>query len=231
MRDKATPASAPLRNGPTAATGCGAAILAGGAATRMGGVQKGLLEVSGRPILDLALEVLGQFFDDIMVVCKEPEPLSGYLAGRAGGVRAVQDTFEARSSLTGIHAALAAARTPHVFVMACDTPLLRPALLAALLNRLRPEHDVVLPQKPDGYFEPLCALYSLRCLPHIAAQLAAGDYKIIRFFDKVHVSPLPVEELLRADPLLVSFQNANSPSDLHRLRSTAQALLRPQETA
>ena len=208
---------------------CGAAILAGGAATRMGGIQKGLIEVAGRPLLDLALDTLSSFFEDIMVVCKEPEPLRAYLAARPAKVRAVRDAFEARSSLTGIHAALAGARTPHVFVMACDTPLLRPALLAALLAHLRPGDDVVLPQKPDGYFEPLCAVYSARCLPHIAEQLGRGDYKIIRFFDKVRVHPLPVGELLRADPDLVSFQNANTPEDLRKLRDTAQTLLRPQE--
>ncbi len=208
---------------------CGAAILAGGAATRMGGIQKGLLEVAGRPLLDHALATLSPFFEDIMVVCRDPEPLRAYLSGLSGKVRAVGDSFEARSSLTGIHAALAGARAPHVFVMACDTPLLRPALLSALLAHLRPEDDVVLPRKPDGYFEPLCAVYSTRCLPHIAEQLGRGDCKIIRFFDKVRVHPLPVEELLRADPDLISFQNANTPEDLRKLRETAQALLRPQE--
>lgn len=213
---------------PPSALPCSAAILAGGAATRMGGVQKGLLDVCGRTILDLAIETLSGLFDDLLVVCKDPAPLEAHLQGHAGRVRVALDSFEARSSLTGIHAALQNARHPHCFVMACDAALVRPALVRALLDHLRPEDDVVIPRKPDGYVEPLCAIYSRRCLAHIAAQLAADNFKIINFFGQVQVRPLPVEALLRADPDLVSFLNANTPEDLRKLRDTAQRLLRPR---
>lgn len=210
---------------------CTAAILAGGAAKRMGGVTKALLEVGGRTILDtlmhtLAVTLSGRFAE-ILLVAKEPEtfqPLQAHASWRL-----VLDESPARSSLTGIHTALVNARTEHVFITACDTPFLHPALLTALLAQLRPEDDVVLPKKPDGYFEPLCGIYSRRCLPHIEAQLEREDYKIIRFFDKVRVSPLPVEALLLADPNLVTFRNANTPEDLELLRQTARSLFKPQE--
>lgn len=191
----------------------------------MGGVQKGLLDVGGRPMLDLTIAALSPLFSDLMVVSKEPAPLQNYLQGQAGRVRAVHDSFADRSSLTGIHTALANAAHGHCFVIACDAPLVRPALVTALLGHLRPDDDVVLPRKPDGYFEPLCAIYSRRCLEHITSQLSGADYKIINFFGKVQVRPLPVEALLHADPDLVSFQNANTPEDLRKLRDTAQSLL------
>lgn len=206
---------------------CSAAILAGGAATRMGGVQKGLLDVCGRPILDIAIQSLAGIFQDIVIVCKDPVPLAEHLKTHTGKVRVALDSFDARSSLTGIHAALAATSNTHCFVMACDAGLVRPALMQALLNHMRPGDDVVIPRKPDGYYEPLCAIYSRRCLPHIEAQLLRGDYKIIKFFDNVTVNPLPVEALLAVDPELVSFQNANTPEDLRKLRDTAQSLLGP----
>lgn len=206
---------------------CTAAILAGGAAKRMGGAVKALLDVGGQTILDTLLATLSGRFVEMLLVAKEPE---AFLAlQQAAPWRLVLDARPGRSSLTGIHTALANARTEHVFITACDTPLLRPALLDALLGHLRPEDDVVLPRKPDGYFEPLCALYSRRCLPHIEAQLDRNDHKIIRFFDRVRVSPLPVEALLRADPELVSFRNANTPEELALLRQTARTLPTPQE--
>jgi len=214
-----------------------AAILAGGAAKRMGGATKALLEVGGRTILETLVETLlgtpasphADRFAEILLVAKEPEAFQA-MQGHAPW-RLVLDASPARSSLTGICTALANARTEHVFITACDTPFLRPALLTALLDRLRPEDDVVLPRKPDGYFEPLCAIYSRRCLPHIEAQLDREDYKIIRFFDKVRVSPLPVETLLRADPDLVTFRNANTPEELELLRQTARSLFQPQENS
>jgi molybdopterin-guanine dinucleotide biosynthesis protein A len=204
-------------------TSASAAILAGGAATRMGGVVKALLDVGGRTILDHLLAALTPRFADILLVAKEPEPFLA-LAAQAPPWRLVLDALPGRSSLTGIHTALTNAREEHMFLTACDTPFLRPQLLDALHGRLRPEDDVVLPLKPDGYFEPLCAFYSRRCLPHIAAQLEQGDHKIIRFFDKVRVRPLPVAELLAADPDMLSFQNANTPDELRNLRETAARL-------
>ncbi|MHC1701527.1 MAG: molybdenum cofactor guanylyltransferase [Humidesulfovibrio sp.] len=204
-----------------------AAILAGGAAKRMGGATKALLEVGGRSILDTLVATLSGRFAEILLVAKEPEAFQALEPGAPW--RLVLDANPARSSLTGIHTALANARTEHVFITACDTPFVRPELLEALLAHLRPEDDVVLPRKPDDYFEPLCAVYSRRCLPHIKAQLDRGDYKIIRFFDQVRVSPLPVEALLRADPDLLSFRNANTPEDLELLRQTARSLPPAQE--
>lgn len=206
---------------------CTAAILAGGAAKRMGGATKALLKVGGSTILDTLVATLSGRFAEILLVAKEPEAFQPLQAGAPW--RLVLDACPARSSLTGIRTALKHARTEHVFITACDTPLLRPALLAALLEHLRPEDDVVLPQKPDGYFEPLCAIYSRRCLPHIEAQLAREDYKIIRFFDQVRVSPLPVETLLAADPDLVTFRNANTPEELELLRQTVLSQIPAQE--
>ena len=202
---------------------CTAAILAGGAAKRMGGTTKALLEVGGRSILDTLVDTLSGRFAEILLVAKEPEAFQPLLPGAPW--RLVLDACPARSSLTGIRTALVNAGTDHVFITACDTPLLRPALLAALLEHLRPEDDVVLPMKPDGYFEPLCAIYSRRCLQHIEAQLEREDYKIVRFFDKVRVSPLPVATLLQADPDLVTFRNANTPEELELLRQDCRSLL------
>lgn len=208
-----------------------AAILVGGAATRMGGAAKALLEVNGRSILAWLLDVLVPRFAEVLLVAKEPEPYRSLCAelSAATPVRLALDALPGRSSLTGIHTALANARTEHVFLTACDTPLLRPALVDALLSHLRPEDDVTLPLKPDGYYEPLCALYSRRCLPHIEAQLARGDHKIIRFFEHVRVNALPASALLQADPEQLSFRNANCLDELRALRETALSLHPTQE--
>lgn len=204
---------------------CSAAILAGGAATRMGGAVKGLLEVKGKPLVAHLVETLAPLFDEVLLVVKDEAPYAAFLAGQGPQVRIVRDAWQHRSSLTGIHAALSHCSHEHCFVTACDTPLLRPLLLQALLERLELEDDVVLPLKPDGYFEPLCALYSRRCLPYIDDQLSREQFKIIRFFDKVRVRPLPTERLLECDPALVSFKNANTPEDLAELRRSARDVL------
>lgn len=193
-------------------------ILAGGLGTRMGNVRKAFLEVGGLRILDRLLRVYEQLFEEIVIAAREAKPFAAY------GLPVVLDRMAARSSLTGIHAGLAAVRAEHAFFAACDVPFLQPGLVRALLDEVRPELDVVTPVKEGGHCEPLCAVYSRRCLPHIQAQLERDDFKIIRFFPQVRVREVPVARLRLHDPELLSFRNLNTPEE--RVRAEALALKR-----
>ena len=147
-------------------------------------------------------------FPEILLSARDPQDFTDY------NLPVAQDQFEARSSLTGIHAGLHAMQAEYGFFAACDAPFLQPALVQTLLAEVRPHDDVVIPLKDDGFQEPLCAVYSKRCLPFIADQLARDDFKIINFFDHVRVRPIPTDQLTPADPDLLSFFNVNRPEDL-----------------
>lgn len=174
----------------------------------MGNVRKAFLEVGGIRILDRLLAVYTQLFDEIILAVREAEPFTAYELPMA------LDRTEARSSLTGIHAGLNSMQAEHAFFAACDVPFLQTGLVQTLLDHVQPDLDIILPIKEDGYGEPLCAVYSRRCLPHIEAQLARGDFKIINFFDKVRVCHVPVSLLRPHDPELLSFRNLNTPEEL-----------------
>lgn len=191
-------------------------ILAGGLATRMNGANKAFLEIGGQRIIDGLLKTYGQLFREIIISARQKEPFAEL------GCKVAQDSFKARSSLTGIHAGLLAATGRHAFVAACDAPFLKKELLAALLKEVSEEADVIIPLKEDGYFEPLCAVYSKSCLPHIEEQMGREDYKIINFFPHVRVKPVPVSELRQADPKFLSFRNVNTPEELHLSRKLAR---------
>ena len=81
--------------------------------------------------------------------------------------------------------------------------------------------DVVLPRWENGYCEPLCAVYAKGCLAPITAQLARSRCKVADIFDQVRVREVPVAELQRYDPELLSFLNVNQPEDLERVRRLA----------
>ena len=209
------------------------AVLVGGAGSRMGHVNKALLALggsggpagSGGPensggerVLDRLLRRAEPLFAETLLVARDPAPFAAYEGARR---RIVPDLFEARSSLTGVHAALSAAHTSHVFVTACDTPLVSPAVLRLLLSRLTPEIDVLAPRWEDGHYEPLCAVYSRRCLPFAEALLRAGRYQIVRFFDRVRTEGVPMAAIRAVDPRLLTFANANTPDELAALRRLA----------
>ena len=193
-------------------------ILAGGLGTRMGHVKKAFLTINGQTILDRLLAVYHPLFPEILISARDKNDYKAY------DYPIAEDRFAARSSLTGIHAGLTAMRASHGFMAACDGPFLQPGLLQALLDQADPAYDVIIPLKEDGYVEPLCAIYSKRCIPPIEAQLEQENFRIIGFFDQVRVKEVPVALLEPGDPHRVSFFNVNSPDDLRQAERLAAEL-------
>jgi len=191
---------------------CSSVILSGGLNSRMGGNNKAFLNIGGTLILDRILNTLEQTFSDIILVTRQPELYEKW------NIRIVEDIFDVRSSLTGIHAGLVNSSHDHAFFVACDTPFLKNELVKTLLNNIEPDIDIVVPVIEDHY-EPLCAVYSKRCIPFIEKQLQTSKLKIIKLFDNVKVKTLPKEILIKADPELISFFNVNTPHALEKSRS------------
>ena len=197
---------------------CTGVILAGGLNTRFGGRPKALLEVGGARIIDRVLAVFGEIFQDILLVTNDPQRFLQW------DLTLVTDLHPVRSSLSGLHAGLFYMRTPYAYFSACDTPFLKPAMVRAVLDRIRPTVDVVLPRTAKGD-EPLSAVYARRCLEPIERQLARGDLKIDHFFSKVRVSPILEAQLRRVDAALTSFFNVNTPQDLVAARAQMAAMV------
>jgi molybdopterin-guanine dinucleotide biosynthesis protein A len=172
----------------------------------MGGKNKAFLSVGSQRNLDRLYDTFRDLFDEVLLVTNDPFQ---YLLW---DLRIVTDLFPIRSALTGIHAGLFHASAPHAFITACDTPFLRKKLIGALLEELEPKWDVIIPVTEEGN-QPLCAIYSKRCIKSIERQLMTEDTKILKFYPKVKVKEIPEAQLRRADPHLVSFFNMNTPED------------------
>jgi molybdenum cofactor guanylyltransferase len=201
---------------------CSGIILAGGLSSRFGGRNKALIEWNGRPLLDYIRRAFGDLFQEIILVTNAPVNFAAW------DMTLVRDLFSERSSLTGIHAGLFYAKHPLAFVTACDTPLLQPALIRMLLETAGDETDVVIPQTENG-LEPLCAVYSRRCLHAISHRLRQGDFRIRSFFRKARVQHVPEKRLRQADPDLRSFYNINTSDDLERVHRRFSELNGPPE--
>lgn len=193
-----------------------AAILAGGRSSRMGGRNKAMLTLNGKTLLQHVALSLEQVFEEIFIVARSPKGLDG------PELRIVLDRFDKRSSMTGIHAALDGADTDYVFVTACDTPFLQPAVLNLLMEQAGSGADIIVPIRDGWYFYPLCAIYSKACLPLIEERIEAGELQTVSFFDQVKVAPVPLEAIMPFDPTLRSLFNVNTPEDLE----TARTMLR-----
>jgi len=181
---------------------CTGIILAGGQNTRFSGTNKALVRVGGKRIFDRIYDVFCNLFQD-----NDP---AQYLEW---DLTIVADLFPFRSSLTGVHAGLFNITTPYAFFAACDTPFIKQNLIETILAGIAPHIDIVVPETSEG-FQPLCAVYSRRCLEHATRQLEKQELKIDRIFKKLRVKKIPEKVLKKQDPDLLSFFNINTPEDL-----------------
>lgn len=190
---------------------CSGVILAGGLSTRFSGRNKALIEIDGTTILDRLYALYQTLFDEIILVTNEPQVYVDW------DMTIAADIFNVRSSLTGIHAGLTTASHPHAFFAACDTPFLSRGLVQELLERMAPQFDVIIPKTGNGY-EPLCAVYSKRCLVPMESSLSKGNFKIIRLFNKLKVRTVSEKVVRRHDPEMISFFNINTAEDLEKAK-------------
>src|SRR6478609_5750447 len=142
-----------------------AAILAGGRARRMDGVNKGTLVVGRTAIIDRQLKTLGEVASDIFVVGRDDA------AWTARGLRVIADEVPDAGPLGGIYTAIVRSPCERTLVVACDMPFLSSGLLQQLAAV--EDADVVIPRHQRGY-EPLCAFYSRACAGDIRDRLARG---------------------------------------------------------
>jgi molybdopterin-guanine dinucleotide biosynthesis protein A len=188
---------------------CSGVILAGGLSTRYGGENKAFLRVGGMRILDRLFSVYSELFDEIILVTNSPQDFLEWNA------LIVTDILPVRSSLTGIHTGLFYARNPFAFFSACDTPFLKKEVVAAVLDNLETEIDLVIPQTSAG-LEPLCAAYSQRCLKPAEEHIRQNKFKVQMALSGRRIKMIPEAVLRERDPELQSFFNINCPEDLER---------------
>jgi molybdopterin-guanine dinucleotide biosynthesis protein A len=189
---------------------CTGVILAGGQASRYGGLPKGLERVGGRRVIDRVADALRECTDDLLLVANAPAA-----ADWLPGVRVAADVRPGLGSLGGIHAALVHAGGP-ALVVAWDMPFVPPALLRAL-RAAGGDADAAVPESDSKRgLEPLCAYYGPACIAAIERRLDAGDRRVISFYDDVRVRRILAEDVARfGDPALL-FLNINTPDDLAR---------------
>lgn len=189
-------------------------ILAGGKNLRMG-ENKAFLEINGQRIIDHTRTIFQELFAEIILVTNSPFPYLDL------NLRMVADLFPGKGALGGIFTGLFYSSFSHAFVAACDMPFLNKELISFLMS-LAPKYDIVIPKTEDG-LQPLHAIYSQKCLPHMENLLRQGNLKIIDFFHLVRKREVLTNELIPFDPLLKSFFNVNTPADLARAKELTQA--------
>ena len=175
-------------------------ILAGGKSRRFGR-DKAAYMVNGLPMIEHVYRALSTITSHVFLSIRDfdtPTTLP---------VPAVVDQYPGMGPLAGLHAGLAAAKTPWVLAVACDIPYVTPDVLWLLTDARSTDTAAVLARTPDGRNQPLCACYSAVIRSVVEEQLSAGRLSMSELLGLL--SPVRIVEVPGA-PL----RNINTPSDL-----------------
>ena len=177
-------------------------VLAGGQGRRMGGVDKGLQPLRGKPMVAWALERLAPQVNEILVNANQN--LEAYAKF---GHRVVPDAIGGFAGpLAGLHAGLTAASHPLAVTVPCDSPFL-PLDLVARLRKALGEHDLAV-AKTGAQPHPVFSLVRRTLLDHLGQYLASGGRKIDAWYATLKVVEVSFDD--EAD----AFRNINTREEL-----------------
>jgi molybdenum cofactor guanylyltransferase len=177
-------------------------ILAGGQGRRMGGVDKGLQLLRGKPMAQWALERLAPQVDEVLINCNQN--LDAYARF---GHRVVPDEIGGFAGpLAGLHAGLKAASHPWVVTVPCDSPFLPLDLVERLKSRIG-ECDLAV-AKTEDQAHPVFSLVRREVVENLEAFLRAGGRKIDAWYGSLRTVEVSFDDEAEA------FRNINTLDEL-----------------
>lgn len=194
-----------------------AAILAGGRAERLGGIDKSTLLLDGAPILQRILGAVRSRADHVFAVGDR------HGAAAAAGLTVVEDLTPGIGTLGAIHTAIVRSPCERTLVVGCDMPFVTARLVAHLAEvAAATGADVVMPRDDRGY-QPLCAVYGRACAAALHERIARGERHAAVPPGGVRVVEVGRDALAAIDPEGLLFVNVNTPDDYERARRLVEA--------
>ena len=177
-------------------------VLAGGKASRMGGKDKGLLMLNGKPLWRHVAERLAVQADPILLSANRN--LEIY---RASGLKVIEDTLaDFPGPLAGMLAVMQQNAGEWFLFCPCDTPFIPSTLAERLHANLR---DAPVVWVTDGERDhPTIALMHRQLISPLEAFLTAGERRVMGFMRQVGGHAVDFSEMKSA------FINVNTPGDL-----------------
>ncbi len=181
-------------------------ILAGGRSARMGGRDKGLIALAGRPFIEHVIEVIAPQTGALIISANRS--LERY---RAYGYPVVTDGFSGfQGPLAGICAALAETATPYAAVVPCDTPHPSKELVRRLYKTLSEKRADIAVAGDGRRLHPVFCLLKTSLHDSLYDFLGGGGRKIDHWFEQVKTVVCDFSDQAE------TFDNLNTPQDLAR---------------
>ena len=199
-------------------------LLAGGRSSRMGGGDKCLRLLGGRPILARIIERLKPQVSEIIINANgDSSRFAGY------GLPVVEDSIAGFAGpLAGVHAALEWVQsnrpaTSHVVTVATDTPFFPCDLVQHFLDEARQGNTLLVARSDDGV-HPVIGLWPVQLASALESFLKQGRHKVGTFVEKQDAVEVYFSKAEIGGAPIDPFFNINEPEELAK----ADALLKEQ---
>ena len=174
-----------------------AIVLCGGRSTRMGS-DKASLPFGNETMLERISRIVSEVTDEVIVVGRRDQDAS-----------TMHDAIEAQGPLAGIAAGLSASKTDLNVIVACDMPLIKPAVLRRLVS-LIDDNDICV-AVVDGHASALCGVYRSRIASDAQELLDSGERRVMRLLDRVQTKRVDAAAFHDIDPNLDTFLSCDTP--------------------
>jgi len=181
-------------------------VLAGGQGRRMGGVDKGLVMLQGRPMVEHVLERLSPQVSEVLINANQ-----NAARYESFGQRVIADAVGGFAGpLAGLHVGLTHAAHARVLTVPCDSPFLPGDLAARLAAAMDATHADLAVARTFDQPHPVFALVERRVLPHLVDYLEKGGRKIDAWYATLHIIEVAFDD--EAD----AFRNINTAEELRK---------------
>lgn len=180
-------------------------ILAGGRGTRLGGVDKGLVRLNGRPLVEYALAALRPQVGGLVISANRNRDV--YASYGFPVITDVVQGFE--GPLAGMLSSLRAATTPYILCAPCDAPLIPSHLARRLAGALVRENAAISAVVLHGRLQPVYSLLRTVLASDLENYLQQGERGTGEWLRRHRV--VQVDFSNEAD----AFININTPEELH----------------
>jgi len=151
-----------------------AIILSGGRATRMGGLEKGLVLLQGKPLISHVIARLTPQVDEILINANRE--LDKY---QTLNLPIIEDDIpDYIGPLAGFSLGLQHCKSDYLLTVPCDSPLLPSDLASRLLSALSQHHADVAIAKSSGNAHPVFCLCKKSVLPSLIDYINLGGRKV-----------------------------------------------------
>ncbi len=188
-------------------------VLAGGRARRMGGIDKGFVDLAGRPLIEWILNALSPQTHSLLINAnRSQDEYARY------GYTVITDELGGYCGpLAGMAAGLRSCKTAYLVTCPCDSPLLPVDLVSRLYRQLQQEHAELAVAHNGERLQPVFALLSCSLLTSLNEYLHNDGRKIDRWYDQHVMTVVDFSDRPEA------FLNINTPEDVTDLAARLES--------